>query len=213
MRKGIQELAVLSSLVAAILIGCDRGGVAGNPPLNTAAGFSGELSLVVRAGRDQLTGAEQKDLLNTNHPLLAQIADPNTVKLVQLFAKLPDTSLAQLQDNSYLKWDFADLDPGRQQVLRELIQLNLDLAARQGAAANPAFSLDALERAQTGFAIVEIAGTNQKVVSWFVLWPELPDPTWVTVVNARAAGTQPYFQAHLQHLPLLRPMDTSALPG
>jgi hypothetical protein len=212
MRKGIQELVVLTVIVASILVGCGRDGTSTGKSQNAAASFGGEFSLAVRAGRDQLTGPERKDLLAANHPLLFQLADPNTVKLLQLFAKLPDASHGQLQSESYLKWNVADLDAGRQQVLRDLIQLNLDMAARQGAPANPAFSLKALARAQTGFAVVSIEGTDQTVVSWYVLWPELSDPTWVTVVNARAAGTPPYFQAHMQRLPLLRTLETSALP-
>jgi hypothetical protein len=212
MRKGIQELAALAAIVAAILVGCGRDEAPGGESPTMAAAFAGEFSLVVRAGRDQLTSNERKDLLAQNPPLSFQLADPNTVKLLQLFARLPDASHARLQSDTYLKWNVADLDSGRQQVLRELIQLNIDLAARQGAPTNPAFSLDALARAQTGFAIVEIEGTGQKVVSWYVLWPELPDPTWVTVVNARAAGTPPYFQAHLRRLPLLRSLPSSALP-
>jgi hypothetical protein len=81
------------------------------------------------------------------------------------------------------------------------------MAAQQGGQTQPGFSMEALERSQVGFAVVEIAAMDQKVVSWFILWPELPSPTWVTVVNARAAGSQPYFQAHLQRLPLLKTVD------
>jgi hypothetical protein len=50
------------------------------------------------------------------------------------------------------------------------------------------------------------------VVSLFIIWPEISDPTWMTVANAKLAGTPPYFQAHLQRLPTLGYMETSALP-
>ena len=173
------------------------------PPLR-ARPFDQEFILAVRAGRDQLSDDERQALLKENHPLLAQIGDQNTVKLPKFFAQLPDESHDQLKTDSYLKWNFTDLDEHHQQVIRELLQLNIDMAAQQGGPAQPGFSIEALERSQVGFATVEIAATNQKVLSWFVLWPEVPSPTWVTVVNARAAGSQPCFQAHLQRLPLLK---------
>jgi hypothetical protein len=158
----------------------------------------------VRGGRDQLSDEERKTLLKANHPLLSQIGDPNTLKLIKLFAQLPDDSHDQLKTDTYVKWDFADLDEARQQVLRDLIQINIDMAVKQGGQVQQGFSLEGLEKSQVGFAVVDVG--DQKVVSWFVLWPELPQPTWVTVVNARVAGSQPYFQAHLQRLPLLKSM-------
>lgn len=45
-----------------------------------------------------------------------------------------------------------------------------------------------------------------------ILWPELPDPTWKTVVNGKLAGTQEYFREHLIKLQLLKSEKTSPLP-
>jgi hypothetical protein len=45
-----------------------------------------------------------------------------------------------------------------------------------------------------GFAVVEIPETKQKVISWFILWP-VGQPTWITVVGAKACGTQPLFDS------------------
>ena len=139
-----------------------------------------------------------------------QIGDPNTAKLIRHFAQLSDTAHNELRAKGYLKWDFKQLGNNRKQSMRELIQLNIDLATKQGGRPQPGFSIEALEKSQVGFSVVDIPETKQKVVSWFVLWPELPSPTWVTVVNARAAGNQPYFQAHLRRLPLLKSMKPSS---
>ncbi|MGA2225046.1 MAG: hypothetical protein ABSH41_11460 [Syntrophobacteraceae bacterium] len=45
-----------------------------------------------------------------------------------------------------------------------------------------------------------------------ILWPELPDPTWKTVVNGKLAGTQEYLREHLIKLQLLKSEKTSSLP-
>jgi hypothetical protein len=199
-----QTLATL--VVVLVAPGC--GGSAAGDSLS----FDEEFSLSVRAGRDELTKEDRQALLNRNHPLLMQISDENTLKLVKLLATLPDESHDELLKQSYLKWEYSLLDEARQQVCRDIIQLNIDMAAKQGGQSQPGFSLAALEEAEVGFAVVEIPATDQKVVSWFVLWPELPNPTWITVVNGGAAGTQPYFQAHLQRLPLLKSMEGSTAP-
>jgi hypothetical protein len=170
------------------------------------------MDLVVRAGKDQLTDSERESLGKTSHPLLAQIADPNTKKLIRLFADLPQSSRRDLLAQGYLKWEFSGLDSSRQQVWRDLVQVNIDMAKAQGAPPNPAFSPEALARSQVGFAVVDISEAKTKVVSWYILWPELP-PTWVTVVGARAAGTQPYFSAHLAQLPLLKDKPESPRPA
>jgi hypothetical protein len=60
--------------------------------------------------------------------------------------------------------------------------------------------------------VVEIPEAKTKVVSWYILWPEI-QPTWVTVVGARAAGTQPYFSAHPGQLPLLKDKPESPPPA
>lgn len=194
---------------AALVVGCSDTETTPSTSPPTPWAFDDEFALAVRAGRDQVSDEEKQQLLEENHPLLAQIGDPNTSKLIRLFAQLPDEAHTQLKADGYVKWQFTSLGEGRQQVVRELIQINIDMAEQQGAQPQPGLSMEALESSQVGFAVVEIAEGNQKVVSWFVLWPELPNPTWVTVVNARAAGTQPYFQAHLARLPLLKPMPQS----
>lgn len=198
-------------LVVLVVTGCAKD--AKHAELEAPSTFAEEFALSVAAGRGTLTDEQQRLLASWNHPLLMQIADPSTLTLVQLFADLPDEMHAELQSRGYLKWDFANLDASRQNVLRALIRLNVEMASRQGAPANAAFSVEALERAQTGFAVLDITGTDQRVVSWFVLWPELPDPTWVTIVNARACGTPAYFQAHQQQLPPLRGVQVQAPPA
>ena len=203
----------LAFLLAA-LVACGREATAPPAPAPaTERSFEEELVLVVRAGRGELSDTERQALAKEGHPLLGQLGDPDTAKLIRLFARLPDPLHSRLEAEGYLKWSFAELDDERQRVVREIVQVNLDLAARQGNQPQPGFSLEALELAETGFAVVEIEETGQKVVSWFLLWPELPSPTWVTVVNARAAGTQPYFQTHLRHLPSLRGSPASPPPG
>lgn len=170
--------------------------------------FKKEINLVIKAGKDQLTPRELEDLRKQNHPILIQIGDPNTKKLLALFANLPQSAHNELLEKGYLKWKFADLDKARQQIYQDLIQVNIDLAKQQGAPSNPDFSLEALNNADVGFARVDIEETKQKVVSCIILWP-MGQPTWVTMVGVRACGTQPYFKAHLNQLATLRGMPYS----
>lgn len=200
-----------ATLLALILAGCAQ--EPPRPAATTSSTFSQEFAMTVAAGRGTLSEDQRRELAAWNHPLLMQIAEPSTLTLVRLFADLPDELHADLQARGSLKWDFASLDASRQRVLRDLIQLNVEMATRQGTPANPAFGVEALAGAQTGFAVVDITGTDQRVVSWFVLWPEMPDPTWVTIVNARACGTPAYFQAHLQQLTPLRDAPVTAPPA
>ena len=172
-------------------------GVSGDPDLEK------EFSLVVRAGRNELPSGEKQSLQAKNHPLLAQLADSNTVKLIRWFAELPDAIHDELKNKGYVKWKFAHLNEGHQKIARDIIQLNVD-TARQGTGTQSGLSVEALEDSELGFAVVEVEQANQKVVSWFVLLPKWPTPIWVTVVNVQVAGTQPYFQAHLKSLPLLK---------
>lgn len=173
-----------------------------------------EIRLVVKAVKYQLSALELDKLAKGNHPILIQIGDPGTKELILLFANLPSDFQDELLIKGYLKWKFPDLDPKRQQIWRNIVQINIDMAMKQGAAPNPNFSQDALQEADVGFAVVDIAsgGVNAKVISWYILWPA-SQPTWITVVNARFAGNQPYFDAHLKQLPLIAGKPDSELPS
>ncbi len=186
------ELAAVLILLAASIFGCAK-----------QTGFEDEVALVIKAGKGQLSSYDTDDLKRGDHPLLMQMNDPNTSKLIILFAGLPADAHKELLEKGYLKWKFTELDQPRQQVWQDIVQLNIDMAAKQGAAPNQSFSIESLQNAEVGFAVVDIPEAKMKVVSWYILWAEGP-PTWVTVAGARAAGSQPYFSAHLTQLPLLK---------
>lgn len=174
--------------------------------------FEQEMALSIRAGLNQLTPAEKKDLLKEDHPILTQIADTNTAQLLALFAKLPDKARKDMIADTYLKWKYSDLDAARQSVFRMMVEVNIDMAKKQGMPVPPEFSVEELKKSEVGFAVVEIPETKQRMVSLFILWPSMPQPTWVTVVNGRAAGTEEYFAAHLSRLPKLKAMPASNKP-
>jgi len=175
--------------------------------------FDEEYDLSLRAGIGDLSDEEKADLLKKNHPILMQMGDPSTRALIEGFANLPASLHNEIKEKTYLKWKYSDLDSSRQKPFLVLVEANLAIAKQQGMPPNPGFSVEALNRAEVGYAIVEINPSKEmKVVSLFILWPELPSPTWVTVVNGKLAGTQEYFQAHLQRLPMLGSMNTSTLP-
>ncbi len=199
-KKPIVVLAVLVLVTA--LLGCEK---------LKQFGLQKEINLVIKAGKGQFTSDEKEDLRKSNHPLIMQLSDPNTSKLITLFANLPADSHQALLKDGYLKWKFNNLDTQRQQVWRDIVQVNVDMAAKQGVTPNPSFSQAALQNAEVGFAVVDIPEVGAKVVSWYILWAE-GQPTWVTVVGSRAAGSQPYFNAHLIQLPYLKEKAESRLP-
>lgn len=141
-----------------------------------------------------------------------QLADPNTKPILELFAKLSDQDILNLVMTGCLKWRYADLPSDFQRVYRDALEVNLEAARNSGAVPPPTMSLAALDRAEVGFAVVDIPDQQARVVSWFILLPEHPAPIWVTVVNARHAGTPEYFAAHQAQLNALRTRPLSALP-
>ena len=173
--------------------------------------FEREFALSVQAGRGELDEATTKELQAARHPLLFQISDPNTKPLIELFGQLPDDSHAELQQQGYLKWRYADLPAGMQAAYRNAVKTNLDTAKQLGQPADPTTSLEALETAEVGFAVISI-DPSSRVVSWYIIFPNRPLPIWVTVVGGSAAGTPKYFQAHNSSLPLLRAKPNSTLP-
>jgi len=195
-------VAFICILIFTVIVGCE----------NQQSRLEKEMSLVIKAGKGELSVNDKEDLKKSNHPILLQISDPNTRKLITIFSNLPTSSHKELLEKGYLKWKFGKLDQQRQQIWRDIVQINIDMAAKQGVAPNPSFSQAALQSAHVGYAVVDIPQAKMKVVSWYILWPEGP-PTWVTIVGGKAAGSQPYFNAHLIQLSLLRDKQESRLPA
>lgn len=173
--------------------------------------FEREFALSVQAGRGELDEATMKELQAARHPLLFQISDPGTKPLLELFGQLSDALHAELQQQGYLKWKYADLPSEMQATYRNAVRISVDLAKQSGQPADPTMSLEALESAEVGFAVVPI-NASSKVVSWFIIFPNRQLPLWVTIVGGSAAGTPEYFQAHNYNLPLLRGKPESSLP-
>ncbi len=168
-----------------------------------------EIALVTRAAKDQLSPEERAALLAKAHPILSQLADADTKALLIQFADLPDSARRELSQKGYLKWKFSSLKPETQKPWRDSVQVQLEPSPTF-----PKRSLETLQRASVGFALVDIPETNQRVISWFIIWPDLEAlHQWVTIVNAKACdGSQAYFAAHHKRLLALRAMpDTGSL--
>jgi hypothetical protein len=172
-----------------------------------------DLELVVRAGRGRLTDPERSQLLAVQHPLAGQWTDPQTKPILEAFARLPDRSHQELLRTGWLKWRYAELPPEFQRVYHDALAVNVESAQKSGVKLPPTFSLATLEQAEVGFALIDIPDKQACVVSWFILLPEHPAPIWVTVVNARHAGTPEYFAAHNAQLNALRLKPLSTLPA
>jgi hypothetical protein len=188
------------------LSGCSR-------TQNAARSFDQELQLTLRAGRGELTDEEKSLLLQENHPILAQVGEPQMVRLMALFAELEPQFHQELIKNSYVKWKLADLPPETQSIIGEVVHFTVMqrgmVPALLGEDTKRTISL---VDADVGFAVVELPRTSQRVVSWFACASQLPSPLWITIVNSPASKSDEYVQAHLQRLPLLRTMRRSARP-
>ncbi|MBC8355596.1 MAG: serine/threonine protein kinase [Planctomycetes bacterium] len=173
--------------------------------------FEREFALSVQAGRDKLDEGTRRELESLRHPLLFQISDPNTKPLLDQFGGLSNEMHAELLQKNYLKWKYADLSPEIQAGYRNAVQNTIDMTKQMGQPADPTLSVEALETAVVGFAVVSL-DPSTKVVSWFILFSNRPAPLWVTIVGGSAAGTPAYFQAHNTNLQHLRVLPDSALP-
>lgn len=197
----------LAAAYLLIALGCNRGG--------GGRTFDQEFQLTLRAGRGELTDTEKSQLLRENHPILAQVGEPQMLPLMEMFARLPPELHAQLLEDSYLKWKFSDLPPDAQQTISEVIHFTIQsrfpaLVRTGDQSALPSLSLSDVD---VGFAVVELSQTKQKVVSWYAFGSQLPSPLWITIVNSPASTSEEYVQAHMQRLPLLRTMRPSSPPS
>jgi hypothetical protein len=186
------------------------------PSQMTERTFDQELELTLRAGRGQLTEMEKKQLLKENHPILAQVGDPQAFKLVELFSRLPESERRNLLEDSYVKWRMVEFDQETQELYRQVIDLVLKNQTGGFSpfevVTEPAARSRLFDGTEVGFAVVELGKSRQKVVSWFAFGPKLSVPLWVTIVNSDAANSDDYVQSHMQRLPLLRPMKHNSVP-
>jgi serine/threonine protein kinase len=166
--------------------------------------FETDAVRVVRGTKGQWTAEERAELMAREHPLFGQLADPHTKPLLELFAGLSAEEHRQGQRHGYLKWTYSELPADRRAVYRNALQANLDAIRKSGQEPPDTMSLEALADAQVGFAQVDVTARNARVLSWFILLPVHPDPIWMTVVNAKYAGTPGYFAAHHDQLNKLR---------
>lgn len=176
--------------------------------------FLTDYDLVVRVGRGNLAENERRQLLADNHPLLAQLVDPNTKPLIEMFANLPEESHTALKKTGYLKWRFSTLDAARQTVFENaqrailLRRTFVDLRPRKEGPApteDEQLSINTLTNSgEVGFAVVDVPALSAKVVSGYILLPGRPaGPIWVTVVGTRDAAKPECISAHQLQLPKL----------
>jgi Tol biopolymer transport system component len=159
---------------------------------------------VVRATKGELSNDERQIMLADQHPVFGQLADPQTKPIFELFASLTPAEHAQGRQAGYLKWKYADLPPARQQVYHDSLASTLEQTPVDTTPVKDMLSLEALERAEVGFANIDIPEKDARVCSWFILLPEYPSPIWVTIVNAKYRGTPEYYAAHNAQLSALR---------
>ncbi len=163
-----------------------------------------EMDFVVKAVRNKDGSVE----IPKNHPLIWQLSDKNTRKLLELFAYLPKDSHDLLLEKNYLKWKYTELDEDRKAVYKNAVDLNKKMAKQWP----ENMSLAELEKSDVGFAMVTIPKLRTKVISWYILFPK-GNPLWVTMVGTKAAGKRPYFDAHFKQLPELRKKAYTPLPA
>jgi uncharacterized protein (TIGR03067 family) len=163
-----------------------------------------EFTLAVRAGRGELSKEELQDLAKQDHPLAALLADPGKKAILEWFASLPDGAHQHLLKEGYLKWKVASLDAERQKTLREGVKRGLEEAKKLGVAPPPTQSLEALAKADIGFALVNVLGQKHSFVSWYLQFPASPQPGFAPLIGAKVENPQALAEAHLIDLTALR---------
>jgi hypothetical protein len=165
-----------------------------------------DIDRAVRAGLDELTKDEQKGLEKDDPNLADLLADPGRKMILDFFAHLPDSARQQLVKDGYLKWKFAAMDPALQKSVRDTHQQALDHSKKLGASLSAGFSLEALDKGDTGFALINVPGFKHSIVSWYFLFPAEAQPGIVTVVGPKPDAQQlkEWSEAHLVDINALR---------
>jgi hypothetical protein len=132
-----------------------------------------ELALAVRAVNEELS-PEEEQRLNRENPFLAlQLRDAESRAALHFLAKLPEASRKELLSKGYVKWPTASL-PGRGQVLAPILNpyLTKSDAQRDFQLGWPRQTVHAFGMSTTGFAVVELPPSKQRIISWFMIWPD-----------------------------------------
>src|SRR5262249_7567233 len=158
----------------------------------------------IRAGRGEMTPPEEAGLSGMNHPLLLQLADPNTKPLIELFAQLPDESHRELTDKGYLKWKFADLDGPRQQAYRKYVQYVLDTFNKRQTDVPEGVSLAGLENADVGFAVLTPKSGGPKIVTLYTFLPDYQLPLSKVLVGVKSPDKPGSYLAYEEPLAAVR---------
>lgn len=174
--------------------------------------FEREYDLTIRAALGNLSDDQRQQLLQENHPILLQLADPALNGLLRLFAELPASRHAELRRKLFLKWRFSDLDRSRQIVFEQVLKMNSKVLNDQEVTSQAELAINMLRKCDVGLAVVEIPDSGEKMVSCFVIWPEKLFPTWVTIVNASATRNKAAIEAHIVRLPMMKTLAYSELP-
>lgn len=154
---------------------------------------------VVRAYRGQL-GKEEQRLLTDEDPLLGsrlRSKDPATRNLNELFAKLTEEEHRTLLTTGRLVWGETDLSKPQRKLVDAVLR---DLNERTGGGMD-LYLLSAALATRTGFALVQVPGAANPVISWWVSTPSVPHPAWVPLTNDAAVKSPGYYRAHLEQLP------------
>lgn len=174
--------------------------------------FLRDLIMMIRAGTGEMTPPEEAGLMIQNHPLLLQLADPNTKPLIGLLAQLPDSCHKELIEKGYLKWKFADLDPARQRVYRNHIKYVLDTFNKLQTDIPKHLSKENLEFADVGFLVFTPQSGGQKTLSLYILFGDHPLPLWKVLVGGKAIGVSDLYSLHEKQALPLRKQPYSPLP-
>lgn len=157
--------------------------------------------LCVRACRGRLDERERAALAVSDPVLIRGLkeADPVMAALYRLFAGLSEKEHRLLLTTGVLRWPPGVLSAAQRKLLAPILAGYNDAAQLSGSAGD-IHSVDVPGQTITGFAIVAIPGVERPVVSWWLKSRGALLPTWVTLLNASAAGDPNYHRAHLQAL-------------
>lgn len=172
------------------------------PPSAKAALFpEEEYRAAVRAYRGELRG-KALDALIADDPLIGRrlrTSDPADEALNRLFARLTEKEHQELLTTGHLVWHTPELSKERRKLLGPVIE-RLNRQAREGGEGREPFSLIPHAPTYFGFAIIQVPGEGKPVVSWWIKSTAALLPSWVPLVNGRAAHNPAYYRAHLEAL-------------
>ncbi|MGF1583460.1 MAG: WD40 repeat domain-containing serine/threonine protein kinase [Gemmataceae bacterium] len=152
-------------------------------PPKSDSGVREKFQQMVKALRGQMTSHERKKFIRERPRFLSRLKQSHPNKIIRLFCSVSEDAHGRLLQNRYLKWKATWLSDPLKDVVHWQIQQEIDRIQKLKKAVPKALDTTAVKDAVVGFALIEDSERKSKILCWYALLPDYPDPLWISLVN------------------------------